>query len=104
MMTDVACFCGCRYSFGGGAGTCPKCGEVATVTADPALESPGGSQPRHLVPVMNGAGRNGQAPGTCPELAEADTLSGITIGTAGHDPRTARERGRLTATLRFPEH
>ena len=32
-MAEVACFCGCLYSFDGGAGACPKCGEYATVTA-----------------------------------------------------------------------
>jgi hypothetical protein len=93
-MTDVACFCGCLYSFDGGAGTCPKCGEVATVTAGPALESRGGNRPRNSVPVVNGAGWTGQTPGTCPELVEAGALSGVAIDTAEHDPRTARERGR----------
>jgi acyl-CoA synthetase (AMP-forming)/AMP-acid ligase II len=34
-MAEVACFCGCLYSFDGGAGACPKCGEYATVTAGP---------------------------------------------------------------------
>ena len=40
-MTDVACFCGSLFSFDGGAGACPKCGAVASITAGPALESPG---------------------------------------------------------------
>jgi hypothetical protein len=31
-MTDVACFCGCFFSFDDGAGACPRCGEVASVT------------------------------------------------------------------------
>jgi hypothetical protein len=30
-MADVACFCGCCYSFEGGAGACPRCGEYAVV-------------------------------------------------------------------------
>ena len=38
-MTDVACFCGCCYSFVGGAGACPSCGEVATVTTGLAFEA-----------------------------------------------------------------
>jgi hypothetical protein len=31
-MADVACFCGCLYSFDGGSGACPRCDQVATVT------------------------------------------------------------------------
>jgi predicted RNA-binding Zn-ribbon protein involved in translation (DUF1610 family) len=30
-MTNVACFCGCLYSFDGGEGPCPNCGAVAVV-------------------------------------------------------------------------
>jgi predicted ATP-dependent serine protease len=36
-MADVACFCGCVYSFEGAAGACPKCGEWATVTGGPVV-------------------------------------------------------------------
>jgi hypothetical protein len=32
-MTNVACFCGCRYSFDGDEGPCPKCGAVAVIRA-----------------------------------------------------------------------
>ena len=32
-MADVACFCGCLYSFDVGAGDCPRCGEYATVSS-----------------------------------------------------------------------
>jgi hypothetical protein len=39
-MADVACFCGYLFSFDGGAGACPRCGEVAGVTG---LAVPGGS-------------------------------------------------------------
>ena len=45
VMTDVACFCDCFYSFDGGAGACPKCGEVASVTGLPVLESSGCNRP-----------------------------------------------------------
>jgi hypothetical protein len=34
-MTDVACFCGCLYSFDGGEGPCPTCGAVAAVRTRP---------------------------------------------------------------------
>jgi hypothetical protein len=30
-MTNVACFCGCLYSFDGAEGPCPQCGVVASV-------------------------------------------------------------------------
>ena len=66
MMTDVACFCGCLFSFNDGAGACPKCGKVANVTAGPVLERPGHSRPEHPVPVMNGAGQTGQTQAACP--------------------------------------
>jgi hypothetical protein len=44
-MADVACFCGCCFSFDGGAGACPKCGEVASVTGAPVLEGSGCNWP-----------------------------------------------------------
>jgi hypothetical protein len=31
-MADVACFCGCWFSFAGTAGACPECGEAVTLT------------------------------------------------------------------------
>jgi len=43
MMADVACFCGCLYSFHGGAGACPECGEDATVITTAASASAGRS-------------------------------------------------------------
>jgi hypothetical protein len=49
-MTDVACFCGCFFSFDGGASACPKCGEVASVTGLPALESSGYDRPETTDP------------------------------------------------------
>lgn len=39
-MADVACFCGCCYSFEGGAGACPGCGEYAVIAAAPASARP----------------------------------------------------------------
>ena len=95
MMIDVACFCGCCFSFDGAAGACPACGEVARVTAGPAPGS-AGRWPEHPVQVMNRAGRNGETPGACQERAEADagTLSGIAIGAVAADPGTATVRRR----------
>jgi hypothetical protein len=75
-MTDVACFCGCFFSFDGGAAACPRCGEVASVTAGPALEDAGSTQPKIPVPVVDGIGQNGQTPQACPERVEAGALSG----------------------------
>jgi hypothetical protein len=96
-MTDVACFCGCCFWFDGGAPACPRCGEVATVTAGLALEDPGRSQPKIPVPVVNGIGQNGQMPEACPERAEADALSGRPAG-AVHD------RGELAGRRPLPAH
>jgi hypothetical protein len=66
-MTDVACFCGCCFSFDDGAAACPRCGEVATVTAGLALEDAGRSQPKIPVPVVNGIGQNRQPPQPSPD-------------------------------------
>jgi hypothetical protein len=79
MMTDVACFCGRLFSFNGGAGACPKCGKVASVTAGPVLERPGHNRPEHPVPVMNGSG---QARAACPERVEVGALPGIALDAA----------------------
>ncbi len=57
-MIEVACFCGCCYSFDGGGGACPTCGEYATVTAGPAFTGTGRCQQEQPVPAMNGAQEN----------------------------------------------
>jgi hypothetical protein len=71
MMSDVACFCGCCFSFESGAEACPKCGEVARVGAGPVPDSAGRSRAELPVPVMDGAGPNGQTLETYSERAEA---------------------------------
>jgi hypothetical protein len=38
-MINVACFCGCSYSFTGDAGVCPQCGEAVTFTGAPVTEA-----------------------------------------------------------------
>lgn len=65
-MTNVACFCGCLFSFNGAAGACPKCSRAASVTAGPVLERPGQNRPEHPVPVMNGVGQTAQTQAACP--------------------------------------
>src|SRR5215510_9336699 len=55
MMTDVACFCGCFYSFDGGAGGCPGCGEVAAVAAGPMAAGTERGQQGQPGPVAKGA-------------------------------------------------
>ena len=82
MMTDVACFCGCLFSFNGDAGACSKCGRVASVAAGPVLERPGHNRPEHPVPVMNGAGQAGQTRAACLERVEVGALPGIAIDAA----------------------
>ena len=72
VMTDVACFCGRFFSFDGGAGACPRCGEIASVTGLPVLESSGCNRP--------------ETPG-----AEIRQLSEV----PGARQRLTSERGRL---------
>jgi hypothetical protein len=36
-MIDVACFCGCSFSFAGDEGVCPQCGERVSFT-DPVTD------------------------------------------------------------------
>jgi hypothetical protein len=60
VMAEVACFCGCFYSFDGGAGACPKCGEYASVTAAPASTIARPSQQGQPVAATNRNGQNGQ--------------------------------------------
>ena len=53
-MADVACFCGCLFSFDGGAGACPKCGKPASVTGLWCPEAPDAADwelPTHRDPV-----------------------------------------------------
>ena len=58
-MAKVACFCGCLFAFDVGAASCPKCGEIASVTVGP-VPAPGRSDPE--TPAMNGSGQNGHTP------------------------------------------
>jgi len=95
-MTDVACYCGCCYSFDGGAGACPKCGEYATVTAGPAFASTGRSQQEQPGPATNGAAQNGQTAGTRRERAEtgAGSLARLAIIAIARGPGTGQEDRR----------
>src|SRR5580693_975159 len=69
MMADVACFCGCVYSFDGHAGLCPGCGEVATLTVGRASVGTERGQQEQPSPAVNRHGRGGQA-ATLREWAE----------------------------------
>jgi hypothetical protein len=83
-MAEVACFCGCCFSFDGAAGACPTCGEVARLTAGPVTA--GRSRPEHPVPVTDGDRQDGHVPDVPPERIEAGlalsdvALSGIAAG------------------------
>jgi hypothetical protein len=98
MMAEVACFCGCCFSFDGAAGACPKCGEVARLTAGPVTGPGGRSRPEHPVPVTNGDRQNGHVPDVRPERIGADValsdvvLSGVAVGAIAGDPGHAAQR------------
>jgi hypothetical protein len=57
---DVACFCGCRYSFVGDLGACPACGEYVTLRRVSETEA---RQMRAELDLLLSAGAN---PGTAP--------------------------------------
>jgi hypothetical protein len=40
-MADVACFCGCCFSFQGIVGACPECGEAVTLATAPGFAARG---------------------------------------------------------------
>jgi len=101
-MTDVACFCGCLFSFNGGAGACPKCLKVASVTAGPVLERPGHNRPKDPVPVMNGAGQDGQTRATCPEWVEVGALPGLAIDAADIVLGRSESAGSVITSLALP--
>jgi hypothetical protein len=61
MMADVACFCGCVYSFDGYAGACPGCGEVATLTVGRAFVGTEHGQQEQPSTAAKGHGRGGRA-------------------------------------------
>jgi hypothetical protein len=95
-MADVACFCGCPFSFNGEAGACPKCGRVASVTTGPVLARPGHNRPEHPVPVMNGAGQTRTA---CPERVEAGALPDIAIDAADRFVERPESAGSVITSL-----
>ena len=97
-MAEVACFCGCCFSFDGAAGACPNCGEVARLTARPVTEPAGRSRPEHPVPVTNGDTPKQACAGRSPERTEADValsdvaLSGIAAGAIADNTGPAAQR------------
>jgi NAD(P)-dependent dehydrogenase (short-subunit alcohol dehydrogenase family) len=89
-MTDVACFCGCFFSFDGGAGACPKCGEVASVTGLPVLESSGCNRPETPDAESVGCPRYPvPASGHYRLDQKVTTRAGVTDGRAAADAITA---------------
>lgn len=94
-MADVACFCGCFYSFDGAGGACPKCGEYASVAAEPTPEGAVRSGQNNSVVVTSGAGQDGQAwRMTFPEWVEAGAiaLSRVTVGAGARGPAAGQEQ------------
>lgn len=91
-MTDVACFCGCLYSFDGGGAACPKCGEYATVAAGSGFKSTERSCPEQPAADMNGAGQNGQVAGEGAGAAPRP-LAGTVAGVITRDPAPGRTAG-----------
>ena len=68
-MAQVACFCGSCFSFDGGAGACPKCGEVASLTGGAAPEILVRDWPEESAGVTDEVSRNEPPTLSWPELA-----------------------------------
>lgn len=75
-MARVACFCGCSFSFDGGAGACPRCGEAVSLTGA-APEIPVRDWPGEPVPARTGFNQVERVPDTWIELVEDGALSGL---------------------------
>ncbi len=93
-MADVACFCGCFYSFDGAGGACPTCGEYASVAAGPTPEGAVRIGQSNSVPVTNDARQNEQTwRMTFPEWVEAGAiaLSRVTVGAGARGPGAGKE-------------
>jgi hypothetical protein len=71
MMADVACFCGCCFTFDGAGAACPKCGEYASLMPEPATESAGQGEQKQHEPV----GLIDHTPKAFPEWVEAGALT-----------------------------
>ncbi len=52
IMANVACFCGCCFSFAGAAGACPECGEPVRLITASLFAGDGGESV--CVPHWNG--------------------------------------------------
>ena len=86
-MAEVACYCGCSYSFYGDAGACPDCGEVATLRTRPAPAStdPASTDPASTVPASTVA--TGTVPGgTVSDQEEARDKAADTVARASFTP------------------
>ncbi len=97
-MTDVACFCGCLYSFDGDAGACPRCGEYATVRTGPADTCTKGGQPREqrVLAIYQDRQNAQKAASFCPGdwVLVSDLLDRVSAaGSPAGDPR-AGQAGR----------
>jgi predicted ATP-dependent serine protease len=93
MMTDVACFCGSFYSFDGGAGACPQCGEYATVMMGAPLISTERSQQKQSVRATNGDRKTAETSREAAE-ASADCVDGSAIDAIAGDPGIGQVRLR----------
>jgi hypothetical protein len=76
-MAQVACFCGCCFSFDGSAGACPKCGEVASLRGGAGPEIPVRDWPEEPVLAADVVSRSEQPRLAWPELVE--TLPGLAM-------------------------
>jgi hypothetical protein len=98
-MTDVACFCGCLYSFDGGAAACPRCGKHAAVPTGAAFTRAEAGQPgeqRVLAACQDG--QTAASSSLCELVLASALLDDVSAADAlARDPRATpagRKNGR----------
>jgi hypothetical protein len=75
-MADVACFCGCCYSFEGAAGACPQCGEYAVITTTAHEDRSAADSSATGREGADGEGLRLRGPD---ESAEKSTIAGLSV-------------------------
>jgi hypothetical protein len=79
-MADVACFCGCCFSFVGTVGACPECGEGVTLTTVPPFAAHGTAGAESVCVVDWNGPSSADRPGWGPPRAGVNHRAASSVG------------------------